>query len=316
LNSSDPPPIRFRDRLTGAIETERIYQGDRLRLLYGRARLLTDLVLTRRWFSQVYGWLQRSPRSRPEIARFISSLGVNVDEVELPPEAYGSLDAFFTRRLKPGARPIDPDPARLVSPCDARLLVARLDRSGGELSVKRSRVTVDELVGDAALAAAYRGGTAYIFRLAPVDYHRFHFSDGGNVEAARPVSGPLHSVHPIALAAGAPSFRNQRAWSILQSDHFGSILIIEIGALTIGTIVQTYEPGRVERGAEKGYFGFGGSTVVLLLEPNRVILDEDLVAHSALERAEPIETLVKMGTAIGRVCKAGVAPIKPDTRAG
>lgn len=255
-------------------------------------------MLTRPWASEAYGWFQRSPRSRAKIARFVSSLGVNVDEAERPLAEFASLDAFFTRRLKPGARPIDPDRDALIAPADGRLLVARLD--GKPLAVKRSRVALDVLVGDPQLAARYLGGSAYLFRLAPVDYHRFHFPDGGTVEAPRAVGSKLHSVHPIALSAGAPSFRNKRSISVLKSDHFGAILMIEIGAMTIGTIVQTHAPGRVERGAEKGYFRFGGSTVVLLLEPGRVIVDEDLAASSALELADPIETLVKMGTRIGR----------------
>jgi phosphatidylserine decarboxylase len=291
--------LRIRVRDTGAITSERIYQGDRLRLLYGRARPVTNLLLARGWFSHAYGWLRRTSRSRVQIAEFIASVGVNVDEAERPPEDYGSFDDFFTRRLKPGARPIDPDPARLVSPADARLLVARhLD--GGTLAVKRSQVTLEELVGDFALAAQYRDGSAYVFRLAPVDYHRFHFPADGTVGAPRAVGGPLHSVHPIALAAGAPSFRNKRSVSILDSDRFGPILLVEIGALTIGTIVQTHQPGRVARGTEKGYFRFGGSTVVMALEPGRVVIDDDLAAASALELAAPIETLVKMGTGIGR----------------
>jgi phosphatidylserine decarboxylase len=300
--SDQPSAIRYRDRARGVIEAERVFGGDSLRWLYGRrhGRLLTDLLLTRRTLNHFYGWRQRSPKSRAKIAEFVSSLGIDATEAELPLEDYRSLDDFFTRRLRAGARPIDSDPRHLVAPADARLLVQpRLD--GATLAVKGSRVGVPELLGDRALAARFAGGTAYIFRLAPADYHRFHFPDDGDADEARSAGRALHSVHPIALAAGAPSFRNRRMVTLLRTRGFGAVAMVEVGALLVGTIVQTYRPGQVARGVEKGMFRFGGSTVVLLCEPGRVEVDPDLVEWSTLDRPSSIETLVRMGTAIGRV---------------
>ncbi len=103
-------------------------------------------------------------------------------------------------------------------------------------------------------------------------------------------------MHPIALAAGAPAFRNKRTVAFLSTERFGEIALVEIGALLVGTIVQTYRPGPVARGAEKGYFRFGGSTVVVLVEPGHLVPDPDLVEWSA----RGIKTLVKMGAGIGR----------------
>jgi phosphatidylserine decarboxylase len=87
--------------------------------------------------------------------------------------------------------------------------------------------------------------------------------------------------------------------TLLQSRSFGTLAMVEVGALTVGTIVQTYRPGPVLRGAEKGLFRYGGSTVVLLVEAGRVEIDPDLLAWSAVDRPAPIETLVRMGTSIG-----------------
>jgi phosphatidylserine decarboxylase len=257
--------------------------------------MLTDRVLTGAAAHWIYGRLQRTRRSRRRIAGFVASLGIDLAEAERPLDAYGSLDDFFTRRLRAGARPIDPDPAHLLSPADARtLVVPRLD--GACLRVKGTQIDLDELLRDAALARRYAGGAALIARLAPADYHRFHFPDDGVASPARAIGGRLHSVHPIALAAGAPSLANKRTVTLLDSRGFGPLALVEVGALCVGTIVQTYRPGTVRRGDEKGIFRFGGSTVVLLAEPGRLGFDDDLVECSR----EGMETLVRVGTRVAR----------------
>lgn len=302
LPSSRPDEsARYRDRRTGRIETERVFGSDALHFLYEtrRGRFLTDHILTRPWVNHLYGLYQRGPWSRKRIRQFVDSLGIDASEAELPLDAYPSLDAFFARRLRAGARPIDPTREHLVSPCDARLLVyPRIDEE--RLRIKGQRVDLADMLLDPALAQRYREGSALVFRLAPADYHRFHFPAEGRAGRVRRLGGRLHSVHPIALAAGAPSFRNQRHLTLLETERFGRVLMVEVGALLVGTIVQTSQPGPVARGQEKGLFRFGGSTVVLLLEPGRVRIDDDLVESSA----EGLETLVHMGTKIGRALAA------------
>lgn len=290
----DGAPTRYRDRETGRIETERVFGGDALRFLYGGGRPLTDLALTHPLANAIYGWVQRGRWSRKKIGDFVSSLGIDAGEAERPLDEYRSLDDFFTRRLRPGVRPIDRELTHLVSPADGRVLA--VPRLGAELRIKGAQVVPAELLGDRDLAGRYTGGAALVVRLAPADYHRFHFPDGGVAGVAREIPGRLHSVHPIALAAGAPSFRNRRAIASLDSERFGRIAMVEVGALLVGGIVQTYVPGPVERGQEKGYFRMGGSTVVLLFEPGRIVFDADLVESSA----GGLETLVRVGTRVGR----------------
>jgi len=287
--------IRYRDRATGRVETERVFGERALRFLYSGSLggRLARALARRPFASRVYGALQRSARSKKRIEEFVRVLGIDAREAELPLAAYGSLDAFFTRRLRPEVRPVDPDPARLVSPADARVLVfPRL--AGVELPVKGGRVGLGELVRDAAVAARYANGAACIQRLAPADYHRFHFPDSGRAGPWRELPGALDSVHPIALESGAPSFLNKRHASELASEGFGPVLLVEVGALCVGTIVPTYEPGPVRRGQEKGYFRFGGSTIVLVAAEGAIRFDDDLVAASAAG----METLVHMGTRI------------------
>ncbi len=304
-------PTRFVDRETGEIVVEKVFGGSGLDRLYGSpiSRLLTHHVLARRAINRLYGWIQRRRGSRRRIPRFVRTLDVNVDEIELPLEAYESMDHFFTRRLGPEARPIDPTPDHLISPADGRALVFPA-LEGTRLPIKGRRVELTELLGGvparpatsptagtapyASHGRAYADGSALVVRLAPADYHRFHFPDGGIAHESRTSGHRLHSVHPIALDAGAPSFLNKRTVTLLESEHFGPLLLVEVGALLVGRIVQTHSPGTVSRGQEKGYFSFGGSTVILLARPGVLTFDRDLVEHSR----RGLETRVKFGTRV------------------
>lgn len=290
--------IRYLDRATGAWEHERVFGERELRLFYGSAlgRALTQRLLSRAPLSHVYGFLKRWPGTKTQIPDFVARLGIDASEAELPLEAYPSLDAFFARRLRAGVRPLDPNPAAFLSPCDARTLVYPSWPQGRPLEIKRSQVTLPELLGgESELCRRFAGGSVLVSRLAPADYHRFHFPASGWASPAKDLPGRLHSVHPIALSAGAPSLRNKRALTLLETEAFGQLALIEVGALVVGTILQTYSPGWVVRGAEKGTFRFGGSTVVVLSEPGRIKWDRDLVETSA----GGDETLVRMGARLG-----------------
>lgn len=285
--------ITFVDRESGELCVEQVYGERELRLLYetwwGPALLHT--IIKREWFSHLTAILKRSRISRRQIPSFVRRYAIDDTESEFPAAAYHSLDAFFTRRLKPERRPVDQDPRHLVAPAEGRVL-AFARPPGDKLEVKGCSVDLDELVGN---LDGFRPGAVFVIRLAPSDYHRFHFPADG--QASRPVriGRGLHSVHPIALSAGAPSFRNKRMVTRLTGTSFGQILQIEVGALTVGSVVQTYRCGPVQRGQEKGYFHFGGSTVILLTERGRVVPDEDLLGATA----QGLETMIRVGTRIG-----------------
>jgi phosphatidylserine decarboxylase len=289
---------RFRDRITGETVVERVFGEKALQRLYrtGAGRLTLDVLLCRPYASSVYGWLQRRSSSRRKIPGFISSLGIDAAEAELPIEAYSCLDDFFIRRLKPGMRPIDPDPEHFISPSDGRVLVYPSISEGSPVRVKGSELSVTTLLGDAQLARDYAGAAVAVLRLAPADYHRFHFPEDGIASPSEPVNGRLHSVHPIALSSGAPTFKNKRVITRLETRSWGLVTMVEIGALCVGTIVETYTPGPVRRGQEKGFFRFGGSSIVVLIPAGKLKFDSDLVAASA----DDIETYLKMGTRLGQ----------------
>ena len=265
--------IRYLDRASGEWREERVFGERELNLFYGSrlGRALTERVLTWPPLSGIYGLFKRLPGSKAGVAEFVA-------------------------RLRSGVRPLDPDPAALVSPCDARTLVFPSWSPERPLRVKNSLVTLSELLGgDPVLSQRFAGGGVLISRLAPADYHRFHFPASGWASPPREFAGRLHSVHPIALEAGAPSLLNKRSLTLLESAEFGALAVIEVGALVVGTILQTHAPGWVERGAEKGTFRFGGSTVLVLSEPGRVQWDQDLLDASAGGH----ETLVRVRTRVG-----------------
>lgn len=288
------PKVGYIDRKSGKQCYEIVYGERELQFLYYHplGRLLRRLIVIRPWFSRWYSAGKKTPRSRAHIADFIERYQVNAGEAEMPWRDYPDLDTFFCRRLRPGIRPVCRTPGTLVSPADGRVLAHRLT-SDATFTIKRQAVAAAELLGDTALATELSGGWALVVRLAPKDYHRFHFPSDGLASAPTWLPGPLESVHPLALATGACSFQNRRCVTRLAS-NLGTIYMVEVGALTVGTIEQTYTPGPVSAGDEKGLFRFGGSTVVLLWGSKGPSVDADIQANSANE----LETLVNFGTQV------------------
>lgn len=142
------------------------------------------------------------------------------------------------------------------------------------------------------IADRFIGGALAIVRLCPADYHRYHFPASGRISAAKDLPGALHSVNPIALGAGPDVFgENKRSWTLIDTDTIDSYAFVEVGAFGVGSIINTRTSGAVQKMDEKGYFKFGGSTVVVVFEPGRVQFSDDLVTNSAKGR----ETLVKVG---------------------
>lgn len=283
------------------MEQETVLGEGFVRLLYETTygRLLGGMIFRRRSFSKLYGIFQNQSSSRRKIAKVAESLGIDLEEAELPPESFPHFNAFFARTLKKEARPVDPDPAKLISPCDARLLVfPGIDR-GRAIEVKGGAFDLEKLLDSEELASRFSGGDLFIYRLCPADYHRFHFPEDCRPGFTEVIDGPLHSVNPIALASKIPILdTNLRHLTLMDTEGpKGTVAMIEVGAMCVGSIVQTYVPQvPAKRGDEKGMFLFGGSTVIVIYEPGIVSIDEDLMEHSR----DHIETLVKLGMTLGK----------------
>jgi phosphatidylserine decarboxylase len=286
------------NRAGKCLQYEDVYGRKWIDLFYGAAwgRQITRWMLIRRPLSVLYGRLQQHPVTRRQIASFIEQFDIDMTEVQVPPDGFHAFNDFFIRRLKPGARPIAADPDCLIAPADSRLQVFTLDNTT-PVHVKGTGVTLPQLLGEKRLAAGFEGGLCLCFRLAPCDYHRFAYPDDGIQGRVHIVPGALHSVNPLSLKHKPDILgTNYRHWCFVEGMHFDTMIYIEVGALLVGSIVQ-YRPqgGRCLRGAEKGYFQFGGSTVLILLKPGRAVMDPDIASYSN----KGIETLVRLGERIG-----------------
>jgi phosphatidylserine decarboxylase len=287
-------PIQFFNPQTGKVEIENVYGEGFLRWAYGNpaGRLTVELAVKRAWFSRWYGWRMDRPASAAKIAPFIKQFGLDTSEFADPPESFESFNAFFFRKLKADARPVDADPSVAVFPADGRHLALPVIDEADNFYIKGQRLDLRSFLADDGLYREFSGGALLISRLCPVDYHRYHFPVSGEAEAPVLLNGPLYSVSPLALRRRlAILWENKRSRTVIESPVFGKVLVMEIGATCVGSMRATYRPGPVAKGQEKGYFTFGGSCVVTLFQPGRIRFREDLLAHSAESR----ETYARMG---------------------
>lgn len=268
-------------------------QDEFLKILYrtvaGRKLLR---LLTMPEVSKAGAHLLDSGVSVPFIQGFIRKNHIDMSEYE--EETYQSYNHFFTRHIKEGKRPFSSDPQMLCAPCDSKLTIHPISPEGG-FHIKHTIYTMDSLVRSKKLARHYYGGKLLVFRLTVDDYHHYAYVDSGKKTRNFHIPGVLHTVNPIANDVYPIYTENTREFSFLKSAHFGNILMMEVGALMVGKIVNHHEETTVERGMEKGYFEFGGSTVVLAFEPDKVHVDSDILTNSK----EGFETKVKMGESIG-----------------
>ena len=291
--------IKFFNRLTHEYEVEKVYGDKSIRWAYESplGKGVTELIVKRRLFSKIFGKYNDSKLSKNKIPKFIKNYDIDLSIAQKSLEDFSSFNDFFTRKLKPSARPYDSNKNILISPGDGRILAYENIDINSLVQVKHLTYSLAELIGDKDLAYKYNGGTCIILRLCPTDYHRFHFIDNGIATNSIPIKGVYYSVNPIALDKIPKLFcQNKREYSILRSENFGDVLTIEVGATGVGSIIQTYKPNtKVSKGSEKGYFKFGGSTTILFLEKNYATIDKDIIEQTNLG----FECIVKMGEKIG-----------------
>lgn len=274
--------IPYIERTTGKKEEEKVYGGSLVEFLYGNSRwgaLLASFIAYSPWISSLYGFWQKLSFTKKKIAPFIKEYGVDPKEFLKPVESFDSFNDFFIRALKPEARPLAP--SALVIPADARYLAYHFHNSH-EITVKGQTFQMEAFFDDPELAKRYKGGSVLLARLCPSDYHRFHFPAECIPSKPRAIEGALFSVNPLALAKRPSIFwENKRVLTLLKTASLGTIAYFEVGATNVGAIHHTHKPEhKAEKGAEKGYFSFGGSALLLFFEPGKVTLSQDLIDNS------------------------------------
>lgn len=291
--------IQVYNRKTNKYDTENVAGDKYIKWAYESpiGKSFVELFIKRKLFSKLYGNFCDSKLSVKKINSFIKNFNIDTDIFTNDPSDFKSFNDFFIRKLTPESRPINKDKNILISPGDGRLLAYTNIDINSLIQVKGITYSLSELLEDNPIANEYAGGTCLVLRLCPVDYHRLHFIDDGIPEKSNIVNGNYYSVNPTALERIPKLYcQNKREWSILHSENFGDVILMEVGATCVGSIVQTYEPNKkVSKGDEKSYFKFGGSTTILFFKENTVTIDDDILIQSSFG----FETKVIMGEKIG-----------------
>ena len=243
-------------------------------------------ILTRPVISKIAGSFLDSGFSAFLIEPFAKMYKINLDGIDMPAEGFYSFNEFFTRKKLDIS--FDEKNSHLISPSDGFLSVYKIDRKS-RFEIKHTKFSVSDLLGDKKLAKDFSGGTALIYRLTPSNYHRYIFIDDGKIIKHKKIRGVLHTVRPIAIERYPVYVQNSREVTIIDTNNFGTIAQVEIGALLIGRITNDKKKGRVKRGEEKGYFEFGGSTIVILLKKDAADIKES-----------KREKLVSIGDLVGK----------------
>jgi phosphatidylserine decarboxylase len=266
---------------------------DSLNFLYKTipGRIILKL-LSSRAVSKACGAFLDSPFSAFLIKGFVQKNKINLDEYQT--EGIKTFNEFFRRKIKEGCRPYDLIPEHFCAPCDGLLSVWPI-RENSVIPVKQSRYTIPSLLQNEELAAEYKDGLCLVFRLCVDNYHRYCYSESGKKSKNTFIPGVLHTVRPVALESRPVFVENCREYTSIESQFFGKIIQMEVGAMLVGRIVNLEEEGMAIRGKEKGFFEYGGSTIILLIKNGAANINNTIIQNSLAG----IETPVKMGQMIG-----------------
>lgn len=246
-------------------------------------------LLTCKWISKIVGIFFNSIFSKFMINRYVKKYNIDLDLFEK--DKYKSFNDFFTRKLK--TININSTDSDFISTAESKILAYKINKSL-IVNVKNSKYTIDELIKDTELANQYAGGLCIVYRLQPNNYHRYIFTDNGTQKKLKTIKGKLHTVNPISFEHYKVFSENTREVSLLYTKNFGNIIQIEVGALCVGKISNNNNI-TFNKYDEKGYFEFGGSTIIQLIEPNKINLNKKILNNTK----NNIETLVEIGQIIG-----------------
>lgn len=246
--------------------------------------------------SKAVGYYLSSRASKWLVPYYIRKHKIDMSDIDIPQGGFYSFNDFFTRKRR--VENFDVDCGHLISPCDGLMSFTKVKKNT-VLNLKNTKFTLTDLLKDRKLAAQFEDGVVLVFRLTPAHYHRYCNVADGKVLVHRKIQGILHCVRPIALSIVPAFVQNSREYQVLKTESFGTVIQMEIGALLVGKIRNNHSSlkcGYVNRGEEKGYFEFGGSTIILLFKKNTICLNENLYSR----RNSDGEIPVHMGEYIAR----------------
>ncbi len=302
------PEFYYFDRKSKKKIKEKVYFGFFVSLLYGNewykkflSYLILPLISNFSFFSYFSGLIYKSRWSRKKILPFIKEFKIDTSEFLDSVDSFCSFNDFFIRKLKSSSRPLASGDDHAVLPADGRYLVYPEISQIDSFSIKGKKFCLESFLRDSSLVEKYAMGSLVIGRLSPVDYHRFHFPLNCVPQRSELINGSWFSVHRSALQKNINILsENKRMRTVLDTIYFGTMLFVEIGATCVGSIFQTFTSGNFyKKGDEKGYFSFGGSSIVLLFRSGQIVFDQDLVDASQ----KNIEVLGLMGQSLGKLVR-------------
>lgn len=290
--------IKLFNFYTKEYEVEKTFGGNFLNFVY-----LTKLgqflrpFFNSKFFSRLYSLKKKSIFSISEINNFISIYEINNDEFRpyALKDTYKSFNDYFIRVFKEGVRNFDSDKNCFSAFCEARYMICDLSLKK-HFNVKNQSISLISLLHSEELAERFKDSYLVVARLAPVDYHHFHYPIDGTIVSSYRIEGRLDSVTPIATKMEGEVFlNNERVVNLLKTNDFGEILYIEVGALAVGKILNTHQGKNFKKGEAKGYFEFGGSTVLCLIRRDKIVFLDEILSQSNIG----IETYIHLGETIG-----------------
>lgn len=291
--------IKVYNRKTKNYEIEQVAGDSYINWIYSTplGMKLLELFIKKKVTSRICGYYCDRAISKLKIEKFVDEFKIEMARYEIPEKGFKNFNEFFFRKFKKEAIHIASDERSFISPCDGKILAYETIDINMLIQLKGMSYSLAELLGNDSIASNYVQGSCLIVRLSPENYHRFHFVDQGTCSPTTKIKGFYYSVNPTSLNRISKLFcSNKREWSILNSKSFGEILYVEVGATFVGSIIQTYSNnGNIKKGDEKGYFKFGGSTVILFLKKDVLKIDEDIIEQTS----KGMECSVYMGEKIG-----------------
>ena len=280
------------NRKTGE-KTEVVVSGSQ-KFLYRNwfGRIILKLLI-RPFITKVGGWFLKRRISKKRIPKFIKEGNINVDDYIV--NDIKSYNDFFIRKIKEGRRIIDEEPTHLIAPCDSKLSAYQIEENS-VFKIKDSYYRVEDLLKNKELADEFVGGNLLVFRLTVDDYHRYSYPASGKKGKNTHIKGVFHTVNPIALEKYNFYKTNSREYTILDTNEFGKMIMVEVGAIMVGKIRNHHQEYEFKRGEEKGYFEFGGSTIVLITK-NNIKIDKDIISNTN----NGDESIVKLGEKVGEL---------------
>lgn len=249
-------------------------------------------ILVSPFVSKMGGFILSTRLSKLAVKNFAKKNNINVDDYYV--DDIKCFNDFFARKVREDRRPINMTKKDFISPADGHLSFYKI-KDDLVIPVKQSMFSISSLLQSEELAKKYDDGICIVIRLCVDNYHRYCYLDDGSKKENIYIPGKLHTVRPIALASIPVFTENAREYTILNTKNFGDVIQVEVGALMVGKIKNNHEEHIFKRGEEKGMFLFGGSTIMLLVEKDKISIPNEY-----FEMTENNQELdIKMGDKIG-----------------